>query len=111
MISSDVIRGHIDTIILNLLIDKDMYGYELANVIKTKTQNLFNIKEATLYSVLQRLETKELISSYLGEKSHGRKRRYYKITSLGKAYLKEMIEEWKTLKSIMQKMLGVNEDE
>ncbi|MFO7969315.1 MAG: PadR family transcriptional regulator [Bacillota bacterium] len=111
MISSDVIRGHIDTIILNLLTKKDMYGYELVNVIKTKSQNLFNIKEATLYSVLQRLEKKELISSYLGEKSHGRKRRYYEISSLGKAYLKEMIEEWKTLKSIMQKMLGVNEDE
>ncbi len=111
MISSDVIRGHIDTIILNLLTKKDMYGYELVNVIKTKSQNLFNIKEATLYSVLQRLEKKELISSYLGEKSHGRKRRYYEISPLGKAYLKEMIEEWKTLKSIMQKMLGVNEDE
>ncbi|MCF7924343.1 MAG: PadR family transcriptional regulator [Candidatus Izimaplasma sp.] len=111
MISSDMIRGHIDTIILNLLTEKDMYGYELANVIKSRSQQLFNIKEATLYSVLQRLESKELISSYLGEKSHGRKRRYYKITSLGKAYLKEMIEEWKILKTIMYKMLGVNEDE
>lgn len=111
MISSDVIRGHIDTIILNLIINQDMYGYELANVIKVKSNNLFNIKEATLYSVLQRLEKKELISSYLGEKSYGRKRRYYKITSLGKAYLKEMIEEWKVLKSIMHNMLGVQIDE
>ncbi|MFP4478265.1 MAG: PadR family transcriptional regulator [bacterium] len=111
MISSDVIRGHIDTIILNLLTEKDMYGYELVNVIKTKSHNLFNIKEATLYSVLQRLETKELISSYLGEKSHGRKRRYYQITSLGKAYLKEMIKEWNVLKEIMHNMLGVSENE
>jgi PadR family transcriptional regulator PadR len=111
MISSDAIRGHIDTIILNLLIEKDMYGYELANVIKDKTNNLFNIKEATLYSVLQRLESKELIASYFGEKSHGRKRRYYKITPLGRAYLKEMIEEWKVLKKIMQNMLGVKENE
>jgi PadR family transcriptional regulator PadR len=47
----------------------------------------------------------------LGEKSFGRKRRYYKITSLGKAYLKEMVEEWKTLKKIMHKMIGVQENE
>ncbi|MGE4572400.1 MAG: PadR family transcriptional regulator [Candidatus Izemoplasmatales bacterium] len=111
MISSDVIRGHIDTIILNLLTDKDMYGYELVSVIKEKSNSLFNIKEATLYSVLQRLETKELIVSYFGEKSHGRKRRYYKITPLGRAYLKEMIEEWKILKNIMHHMLGVQKDE
>lgn len=111
MISSDVIRGHIDTIILDLLLEKDMYGYELANVIKLKSNYLFDIKEATLYSVLQRLEKKELISSYLGEKSHGRKRRYYKITPFGKAYLKEMISEWNTLKEIMYKMLGDRENE
>ena len=111
MISSDVIRGHIDTIILDLLMEKDMYGYELANVIKDRSNQLFNIKEATLYSVLQRLEKKELISSYLGMKSHGRKRRYYQITPLGKAYLKEMINEWHTLKEIMKKMLGARENE
>lgn len=111
MIRSDVIRGHIDTIILDLLRDQDMYGYELANVIKSRSNYLFDIKEATLYSVLQRLEKKDLITSYLGEKSHGRKRRYYQITPLGKAYLTEMIREWNTLKEIMQKMLGDHENE
>ncbi len=111
MINSDVIRGNIDTIILKLLTEKDMYGYELANEIAKRTDNLFSIKEATLYSVVQRLEKKELISSYLGEKSHGRKRRYYKITTFGKAYLKEMIKEFKMLKEIMEKILGGNDHE
>ena len=106
MISSDVIRGHIDTIILKLLIEKDMYGYELANEIKQRTRNKFDIREATLYAVVQRLEARELISSYMGEKSLGRKRRYYRITSLGKAYYREMIEEWRLLGDIMAAMLG-----
>jgi len=106
MISSDVIRGHIDTIILKLLLEKDMYGYELANEIKQRTQNKFDIREATLYAVVQRLEARELISSYMGEKSLGRKRRYYRITSLGKAYYREMIEEWRLLREIMAAMLG-----
>lgn len=106
MINSDVIRGHIETIILKLLIEKEMYGYEIVSVIKTRTNDLFAIKEATLYAVLQRLEKKELISSYLGEKTHGGKRRYYKVTPLGKAYFKEMLNEWNMLKEIMLKMLG-----
>jgi len=106
MINSDVIRGHIETIILKLLIEKDMYGYELVSVIKDRTNNLFLIKEATLYAVLQRLEKKELISSYLGEKTFGGKRRYYKVTPLGRAYFKEMLEEWNMLRNIMFNMLG-----
>ncbi len=106
MISSDVIRGHIDTLILKLLIEKDMYGYELANEIKNRTQDKFNIKEATLYSVVQRLEGKKIITSYMGEKTHGGKRRYYKITPFGKAYYSEMISEWKLLKEIMVAILG-----
>jgi len=110
MINSEVIRGHIETIILKLLIENDMYGYELANVIKDRTKNLFNIKEATLYAVLQRLEKKELISSYLGEKTHGGKRRYYQVTSLGKAYFKEMLADWYMLREIMFNMLGENHE-
>jgi PadR family transcriptional regulator, regulatory protein PadR len=106
MVSSDIIRGNIDTIILKLLQEKDMYGYEIVNEIKTRTNNVFNIKEATLYSVVQRLEKRELINSYMGEKSHGRKRRYYRISTFGKAYYKELIEEYKTLKQIMIKILG-----
>jgi PadR family transcriptional regulator PadR len=110
MINSEVIRGHIETIILKLLIEKDMYGYELVNVIKDRTNNLFNIKEATLYAVLQRLEKKELISSYLGEKTHGGQRRYYQTTPLGKAYFKEMLAEWNMLRKIMFNMLGENNE-
>ena len=106
MISSDVIRGHIDTIILKLLLEKDRYGYELANEIKSRTKAKFDIKEATLYSVVGRLETKELITSYMGEKSHGGKRRYYRVTPLGKAYYKEMLQEYRLLGEIMKAMLG-----
>jgi len=106
MINSDVIRGHIDTIIIKLLLDKDMYGYEIAGEIKSRTQNKFDIKEATLYSVVQRLEQRELISSYTGEKTHGGKRRYYRVTPLGRAYYKETLNEWKLLREIMRAMLG-----
>lgn len=106
MISSDIIRGNIDTILLKLLQETDMYGYQIVSEIKKRTNNLFNIKEATLYSVVQRMEKKDLITSYKGEKSHGRTRRYYQITSLGRAYYKELIKEHNMLMTIMKDILG-----
>ncbi|MFH5881965.1 MAG: PadR family transcriptional regulator [Candidatus Izemoplasmataceae bacterium] len=109
-ISSDIIRGHLEGVILKLILEKDRYGYEISSEISKRTENMFNIKEATLYALVQRLEKKELITSYIGEKSHGSKRRYYKVTTLGKAYYKEKIAEWQALKSIMSKLLEVRDE-
>ena len=58
-----------------------------------------------MYSIVGRLQKKELIESYLGEKSHGGKRRYYKITTLGRAYYKTKLSEWKELKDVLQTLL------
>lgn len=110
-ISSNLIRGHLDGIILRLIIEKDRYGYEIASEIAKRTNDVFLIKEATLYALVQRLEKKELITSYIGTKSHGSKRRYYKITPLGKAYFKEKIKEWKMLKTIMSQLLEAQHEE
>ena len=105
MINSDIIRGHLESVILKLIIERDMYGYEISNCITERTKNRFNIKEATLYSIVGRLQKKELIESYLGEKTHGGKRRYYKITTLGLAYYKTKLSEWKELKEVLQTLL------
>lgn len=101
MISSDIIRGHLDSIILRLIFEKDRYGYEISKEISKRTQEKFQIKEATLYAVFQRLEKKELIESYEGDVSFGGRRRYYRITKLGKAFLREEIEEWREAKDII----------
>ncbi|WP_181347884.1 PadR family transcriptional regulator [Thalassobacillus sp. CUG 92003] len=101
MIRSDIIRGHLDSIILRLVLEEDRYGYEISKEISSRTDNRFQIKEATLYAVFQRLEKKELIESYFGSVSKGGKRKYYRITTLGKAYLKETAEEWKETKDII----------
>lgn len=105
MVQSDIIRGHIEAVVLKLIIEQDRYGYEISNCIKLRTEGLFVIKEATLYSVVKRLEERDLIESYVGTKTHGRKRRYYKITGLGKAYFKEKMREWKELKVVLQTLL------
>ena len=105
MISSDVIRGHLDAIILKLIIEKDRYGYEISKEISERTNNSFEIKEATLYAVFQRMEKKHYIVSYSGEITHGRTRKYYKITALGKQYFDEKLKEWQLTKKIIDTLL------
>lgn len=101
MLNSDIIRGHLDAIILRLIIEKDRYGYEISKEISQRTENLYGIKEATLYAVFQRLERNELIKAYYGEFSHGGKRKYYTATTLGKAYYSEKTKEWEMTKKII----------
>ena len=55
-ISSDLIRGHINTIILRTLYDGDKYGYEIINEIEEKSKGQYSLKQPTLYSALKRLE-------------------------------------------------------
>ncbi len=110
MISSDILRGHLDAIILKLIIEKDRYGYEISKEISIRTDNTFEIKEATLYAVFQRLEKNEYIVSYSGQITHGRKRKYYKITEQGHAFYQEKLCEWEETKRIIDLFMeGKNE--
>lgn len=88
-----------------MISEKDRYGYAILKEISRRTQHRFQIKEATLYAVFQRLRRKELIESYYGDITHGGRRKYYRITSLGRAYLKEMLKEWRETKEIIDLLL------
>ena len=87
-ITSDLIRGHTETIILARLIEKDSYGYEINKSIIDKTGGKYELKEATLYSAFRRLESTGMIKSYWGEGT-GARRRYYTITKIGRALYEE----------------------
>jgi len=63
-ISSDLIRGHTDTIVLKLLSEEDMYGYQIYKTIIDRSHGLYELKEATLYSSFRRLEQQEMVVSY-----------------------------------------------
>lgn len=78
--------------------EKDRYGYEISKEISLRTKDAFEIKEATLYAVFQRLEKKKMIKSYYGDETQGGRRKYYKATALGRAFFKERLEEWKIAK-------------
>ena len=88
-ISSDLLRGHTDTIILAQLARGDNYGYEINKNIQQLTNGEYGLKEATLYTAFKRLEQNSLIRSYWGDEGAGARRRYYAITDEGAAALAE----------------------
>lgn len=101
-INKEMIKGYIESIILSILKDEDLYGYEIAKRIRLISEDTFEIKEGTMYVVLKRLENNRLVSSYWGDtESGGGRRRYHKITEDGKSYLKDKKEEWKFFKTVL----------
>lgn len=104
-ISSDLIRGHTDTIILAQLLKKDSYGYEINKNIQDKTNHQYELKEATLYSAFRRLEQAGYIISYWGNETVGARRRYYTITPQGKLAYETNQSDWKMAKQLIDALI------
>ncbi|MHB8136335.1 MAG: PadR family transcriptional regulator [Anaerolineaceae bacterium] len=104
-ISSDLLRGHTDTMILKLLLDGDKYGYEISKLISSNSIGEYELKEATMYSSLKRLESDGAITSYWGDETQGGRRKYYRISELGKTLYSENKANWEYAKRILDQLL------
>ena len=107
-ITSDVIRGHTDTIILAQLILGDSYGYKINKAIKYKTDSRYELKEATAYSSLKRLEESGAIRSYWGNDGKDARRRYYSITELGRDMYYSLVADWEDTKTIIDRLIRID---
>ncbi|MDD2556330.1 MAG: PadR family transcriptional regulator [Syntrophaceticus sp.] len=105
MISTDLIRGHTDTIILNILRQGDSYGYEIYKKIIELSGNQYELKEATLYTAFRRLERASYILSYWGDESQGGRRKYYRLTDKGKELYEQSKKDWIFAKGILDKLI------
>lgn len=110
-INKEVLKGHIDTIILSLLRDEDMYGYEIAKFVREKSEEQFELKEGTLYLSLKRLEKNMWIESYWGdEQGPGGRRKYYRLTPSGEEGFEQKRKEWEFLKNMIDSFLERGEN-
>lgn len=104
-ISSDVIRGYNDTMILYLLLDTPSYGYEISKRIKALSDDKYVIKETTLYSAFTRMEKNGYIESFYDDAENGKRRTYYRITDAGRSYYREKCEEWLLTKEVVENFI------
>jgi len=101
-IDKEMIKGYIESIILSLLKNEDLYGYEISKRVRSISRDTFELKEGTLYVVLKRLENNNLILPYWDDtESGGGRRRYYKITEQGIDYLFKKKDEWMFFRNII----------
>lgn len=103
-IDKSLISGSTSMLILRLLEDKDMYGYEMIETLEKKSNNVFTIKAGTLYPLLHSLEEKKYLTAYEDE-AGGKIRKYYSLTKEGRKYLKAKKDEWQKYQSAVSNVL------
>lgn len=105
-INKELLKGSTVILILKLLDQKPMYGYEMIKEIESSSDGVFAFKEGTLYPILHSLESDGMLESYWSDITGGRQRKYYRITNKGRLHLKEKTKEWVVFRSTVDKVLG-----
>ena len=104
-VSAEMMKGTVVPVTLKLLSERAMYGYEIIKEVNSRTNQVLEWKEATLYPWLRRLEQDGLIHSEWQERPDTRRRKYYTLTRKGKAVLAEKTCEWTELSSAVSAIL------
>ena len=105
MIDKGYISGSSRLLVLNLLQEKSCYGYELIKTLKQRSNDVFDMKEGTLYPILHKLENDELITSF-NEMVSGRMRKIYKITDKGVKVLAKEKAQWEEFSTAVNHVIA-----
>ena len=105
----DLVRSMAEPIVLHLVMERPMYGYEIIKLVNARTDGAFEWKEGTLYPCLHRLEDAGLISSSWQTSDSGRRRKYYTISRKGMSQLDEKVAEWDSFSSAVKTLMGTRQ--
>ena len=108
VLSTDLLRGHTDTIVLGVLRRSDSYGFEIFKRIRDATDGRHEIKEATLYATYRRLVNDGLVEAYWGDETQGGRRKYYRITDAGRAVYRRNVAAWQLTRDIIDALLELD---
>ena len=104
-VDKSLLSGSTMMLLLKLLSEKEMYGYEMIETLRERSQNVFELKAGTLYPLLHTMEEKEMLS--VCDKEVGEKvRKYYRITKYGRKVLREKQDEWNTYAQAVGEVMG-----
>ena len=103
---SQLLRGIAPTVVLEILSRGQMYGYELRKAIEQRSNSILVLGKGTLYPLLYNLEAKKLIKGKWEVNDSSRPKRYYSITSKGKAQLAKQKEQLNELRTGLDYIFG-----
>jgi len=102
----DLRKSSSEVLILSLLAEKPMYGYQIAKELKRRSKGYFAFKEGTLYPTLHRMERDGLLTGQWQVVEKGPSRKYYHLTDEGRKALAHSSREWATFSRRLLKVLG-----
>ena len=104
-IDKSLLSGSTSLLVLSLLRSGDKYGYEMIALLEATSNQVFQMKEGTLYPILHNLEKKGFVEAYSKETPGGRTRRYYRLTDKGVRQLAEEKEQWEVFSGAVNTVL------
>ena len=105
-ISKNLVKGSTSLLILSVLSREPMYGYQIIKELECLSENVFSLKEGTLYPILHSLEKEKFLEAYWEETKSERKRKYYRITKKGLNELNSKAKEFKTYSTAVNRVIG-----
>ena len=103
-------RSTTEVLLLSLLSQQDMYGYQLTAEMKKQSNGLFNYNETTFYPILNRLLTQEMISMTRMITDQQRVRVYYHLETSGKEYFEDLKKACRLYMNTVDRILSLSED-
>lgn len=109
-VTENLKRGVTELVLLGLLGQQDMYGYEMAQALRDRSNGKFTLLETSMYPTLYRLQDNGYISSYEQAAGKRRKRTYYHLEPAGLAYFQTGLMEYRTTQEGIQAILSSCEE-
>jgi len=104
--TGEALKGHLDLLLLSVLANGPAHGYAIIESLRTRSENVFDLPEGTIYPALHRLEDQGLLKSAWSEDT-GRRKRVYQLTSKGQQALNTRQDEWLKFSKAVNTMVGI----
>ena len=102
----EFLTGTVGVLILSLLTEREMYGYEMLQEAERRSARAFQLKEGTLYPSLHQMERAGLLKARWRDSTAGRARKYYSLTPKGRRRAESKRRQWASISMAMRAILG-----
>ncbi|MDR0299257.1 MAG: PadR family transcriptional regulator [Streptococcaceae bacterium] len=105
-VPKEMLRAQANVILLTVLEQGDNYVYGIIKDVREASNGEFELNEATLYTIFRRLEKEGVIEAYWGDESQGGRRKYFRMTELGRENMKLAFESWSRVDQIRENLVN-----
>jgi len=105
-VSSEMLKGTLDMMILRTLVVGDAHGHTIAKVIERSSEDVLEVEQGSLYPALHRLEYRGWVESYWGTSENNRKAKFYRLTTAGRRQLAAETSRWRQMARAIGLVMG-----